>query len=268
MIDRSDVGMLPISSLNALEYCPRKFYYQFVQGEMLINEFVLEGTLAHQRVHEAGTHTTAAGEIETTRLYLYSEALHLTGFADVIEERAGVFLPVEYKHGHQGEWLNDHIQLCAQALCLEERIAVQHEIGQHTVQHETGRPPAPIRLANAAGGLAMRPVNAAAHLPTVRQDARRQLPYGSGKTKGEGLPLHIPYGYIFYVGSRRRVKVHFTEQLRARTRETIAQALQVAALGSPPPPLSGKMAARCPKCSLLPLCLPEEVRLLQSKKRT
>lgn len=195
--------MIPISSLNALEYCPRSFYYQFVQGEMLVNEFVLEGTLAHQRVHQAGTHGTAEGEIETTRLYLYSEVLHLTGFADVVEERAGVFLPVEYKHGHQGNWLNEHIQLCAQALCLEERQP--------------------------------------------------------------GKPL-IAYGYIYYVGSRRRVQVAFTPQLRARTKAAIAQAFQVAARETPPPPLSGTFAARCPPCSLLPLCLPEEVRLLQSKK--
>jgi len=203
MIDTFQVGMLPISSLNALEYCPRKFYYQVVQGEMLVNEFVLEGQLAHQRVHQAGTHAMAAGEIETTRLYLYSEALHLTGFADVIEERAGVLIPVEYKHGHQGNWLNDAIQLCAQALCLEERQA--------------GKPP-------------------------------------------------LPYGYIFYLGSRRRTQVKFTTELRDKTRATIAQALKVAALETPPPPLSGNMAARCPNCSLLPLCLPEEVRLLRSKK--
>ena len=75
MIDRSEVGMLPISSLNAMEYCPRRFYYQFVQGEMLVNEFVLEGTLEHQRVHQAGSHRTGVEEIETTRMYLYSEAL-------------------------------------------------------------------------------------------------------------------------------------------------------------------------------------------------
>ena len=204
MNNPSPMEMIPISALNALEYCPRSFYYQFVQGEMLVNEFVLEGQLAHQRVHQAGTHTTAEGEIETTRLYLYSEALHLTGFADVVEERAGVLIPVEYKHGHQGQWLNDQVQLCAQALCLEER--------------QPGKPP-------------------------------------------------IAYGYIYYVGSRRRIKVPFTMQLRARTKAAIAQALQVAALETPPPPLSGKLAARCPPCSLLPLCLPEEVRLLQAKKK-
>ena len=121
MMDTSGREMLPISSLNALEYCPRKFYYQFVQGETLVNEYVLEGTLAHQRVHQEGTHAMAEGGMQITRLYLYSEALHLAGFTDVVEERAGVFIPVEYKHGQQGQWLNDQIQLCAQALCLEER---------------------------------------------------------------------------------------------------------------------------------------------------
>jgi CRISPR-associated exonuclease Cas4 len=204
MTDTSRIEAIPISSLNALEYCPRSFYYQVVQGEMLVNEFVLEGQLAHQRVHQAGTHTTAEGEIETTRLYLYSEALHLSGFADVIEERAGVLIPVEYKHGHLGNWLNEHIQLCAQALCLEER--------------QPGKPP-------------------------------------------------IAYGYIYYIGSRRRVQVPFTPQLRARTKAAIAQAFKVAALETPPPPLSGKLAARCPPCSLLPLCLPEEVRLLQARRK-
>ncbi len=201
MSDTSQMEMIPISSLNALEYCPRKFYYQYVQGETLVNEFVLEGALAHQRVHQAGMRM-AEGEMETTRLYLYSETLRLVGFADVIEERAGVLVPVEYKHGQQGQWLNDHIQLCAQALCLEER--------------QPGKAP-------------------------------------------------IAHGYIYYVGSRRRVRVDFTQQLRARTKAAIARALKVAALATPPP-LSGDLAARCPNCSLLPLCLPEEVRLLQSNK--
>src|SRR6266581_1603437 len=165
MVDTSHVEMLPIASLNVLEYCPRKFYYQFVQGETLVNEFVLEGTLAHQRVHQTGTRTTAEGEMQTTQLYLSSEVLRLSGFADVVEERSGVLVPVEYKRGQQGQWLNDHIQLCAQALCLEERQP--------------------------------------------------------------GKPL-IPYGYVYYVGSRRRVQVTFTQQLRAGTRAAIARALQIA----------------------------------------
>jgi CRISPR-associated exonuclease Cas4 len=199
----SPLEMIPISSLNALEYCPRSFYYQVVQGETMVNEFVLEGQLAHQRVHQPGTRTTAEGVIETTNLYLYSETLHLIGFADVVEERAGEVIPVEYKHGQQSNWLNEHIQLCAQALCLEER--------------RPGKPP-------------------------------------------------IAYGYIYHIASQRRTKVLFTPQLRARTKAAIAQAFQVAALATPPPPLSDKLAARCPSCSLRPICLPEEVRLLRLQK--
>src|SRR5690242_12492273 len=111
MRNASHREMLPISSLGALEYCPRSFYYQVVQGEMAVNEFVLEGQLAHQQVHQPGTHATAEGTIEITHLYLYSEELRLTGFADVIEEQAGMLIPVEYKRSHQGNWLNEHIQL-------------------------------------------------------------------------------------------------------------------------------------------------------------
>ena len=48
MSDTSRLETIPISSLNALEYCPRSFYYQVVQGETLVNEFVLEGQLAQR----------------------------------------------------------------------------------------------------------------------------------------------------------------------------------------------------------------------------
>jgi len=206
MSDHPMPESIPISALNALEYCPRRFYYQFVQGVTLVNEYVLEGTLAHQRVHQAATRTKGEGEIQTTHVYLFSERLRISGFADVTEGQGGLLIPVEYKHGAQskhGGWLNDAVQLCAQALCLEERLE------------------------------------------------------GNGR---------IPYGYIFYIASRRRVQVEFADELRQRTLAAIARAFQVAMLETPPPPLSGEDTVRCPACSLLSLCLPDEVTLLQSGK--
>jgi CRISPR-associated exonuclease Cas4 len=203
MYVRNVPDSIPISALNTLEYCPRRFYYQFVQSDMVINEFVLEGTLLHRRVNQAGTQTVGQDVMQMTRLYLYSEELRLSGFTDVIEEQGGLLIPVEYKHGQQGEWLNDAIQLCAQALCLEER-----------------RP-------------------------------------------GEAP---IPYGYIFYAGSRRRVQVDFSAELREKTRAAIELAFQVAALEKPPLPLEPPLTARCPNCSLVSLCLPDEVKLLRSRK--
>jgi len=111
---------LPISHLNAFLYCPRRFWIEFVQGEMVRNEYVLEGLLQHERV-DLGGGGTVDGEAVLRRVYLYSERLRIAGFADLIEEAHGVWRPVEYKRGRMGRWTNDHVQLCAQALCLEER---------------------------------------------------------------------------------------------------------------------------------------------------
>ena len=120
---------LPISMLNQYAYCPRRFWLMYVQGEMVINAPVLEGTLQHERVHTGGQ-GQESGEVRYRRLYLWSDRVGVSGFADLVEERAGVWLPVEYKHGKQGRWSNDQIQLCAQALCLEERTGTSVPEGQ------------------------------------------------------------------------------------------------------------------------------------------
>lgn len=120
--DLSDSGQLAISYLNALEYCPRRFYYECVLSEFVENVHTIEGTLRHAR-SDAGQTTTEDGVIIHRGSWLWSDRLHLSGFADVIEEEAGQLYPVEYKKGKQGEWLNNHVQLCAQALCLEEMRA-------------------------------------------------------------------------------------------------------------------------------------------------
>jgi len=111
---------LPLSYLNQLEYCERRFWLMFVLGEMEINAPVLEGTLQHERVHTVGRERVGA-EIRQRRVYVYSHRLRLAGFVDLLEEQERGLVPVEYKRGKMGRWLNDHVQLCAQALCLEER---------------------------------------------------------------------------------------------------------------------------------------------------
>ncbi len=225
MSKREPPETIPISYLNALEYCPRRFYYEFVEGDMLVNDFVLEGTLLHERIDEPGKHTTEDGAYQVNRLYLYSEKLRLSGFADVIEEQNGAFIPVEYKHGRQGRWLNDHIQLCAQALCLEELLAgpsneTRYNSNMSALNREERQPDKPL----------------------------------------------IPYGYIFYFGSRKRVQVYFTPELRAKVYAAIDLAFRIALLDTPPPPLDGKIAVRCRDCSLAPICLPDEVKLLMGRK--
>lgn len=119
---------LPISMLNQLEYCERRFWLMYVCGEMEVNAPVLEGIQQHERAHAGGVERDGETTIHR-RVYLWSDRLRVSGFADVVEERAEELAPVEYKHGRMGRWLNDHIQLCAQAMCLEERTGRQVQQG-------------------------------------------------------------------------------------------------------------------------------------------
>lgn len=187
---------IPLAMINALAYCARRFGYEFVQAEMLLNEHVVEGTLRHRGV-DAGGMVWPGEAVQQRRLYVWSERLGLAGFCDLVEERDQRLYPVEYKKGRPGRWASDHAQLCAQAMCLEER---------------TGR--------------------------TIEQ------------------------GAIMYFATRRREIVPFTPALRAEVERLAALARTIAASGVLPPPTD--QPAKCRDCSLQPLCLPDEVRMLGS----
>jgi CRISPR-associated exonuclease Cas4 len=132
---------IPISHLNACAYCPRRFYYEFVLGEMIVNEHMLEGQQLHERVDQPGGNTRGTKE-QLRHLYLCAPKLGVIGYCDLVEvegERADLstlarehkVYPVEYKKGKMGKWLSDHIQLCVQALALEEVLELSVESIQH-----------------------------------------------------------------------------------------------------------------------------------------
>ncbi|MCZ7574550.1 MAG: CRISPR-associated protein Cas4 [Ardenticatenaceae bacterium] len=121
MDERPD--LIPIAMLNALVFCERRFYYEFVLGEMLVNHHVLEGALRHERVHEPGQAHEGA-TVSHRRLYVYSDRYRIAGFVDLVEETDGEVVVVEYKKGRRGDFASDQVQLCAQALCLEERLGI------------------------------------------------------------------------------------------------------------------------------------------------
>ena len=67
-------------------------------------------------------------------------------------------------------------------------------------------------------------------------------------------------GILYYIESRRRVSVPFDDGLVDRTRELLGEMRQTAAAGVVPPPLDD--SPKCPRCSLVGICLPDEVNLL------
>ncbi|NEO85339.1 MAG: CRISPR-associated protein Cas4 [Spirulina sp. SIO3F2] len=112
---------VPLAALNQYSYCPHRCWRMFCAGEFMENEYTIAGTDLHQRVHTVGAQQ--AGETwEVRAIWLKSERYGLTGKADLVEVSAGQYVPVEYKHGQRGDWENDALQLCAQALCLEEMM--------------------------------------------------------------------------------------------------------------------------------------------------
>lgn len=72
-------------------------------------------------------------------------------------------------------------------------------------------------------------------------------------------------GVIYYVGSKQRVNVPFDDDLISRTRELIAATREMAVIGEMPPPLVD--SPKCPRCSLVGICLPDEVAYLNGSDR-
>jgi CRISPR-associated exonuclease Cas4 len=112
-----------ISALNHFDYCPTRCYWIYVAGEFRDNEYTVEGEIIHENVHKT-MKTTRGDLVQIRKVHVYSRKYGLIGFADLIEEKAGEIYPVEYKRGRRGDWKNDKLQLCAQALCLEESLII------------------------------------------------------------------------------------------------------------------------------------------------
>ena len=115
----NDTDYIPIAALNQYSYCPHRCWRMFCAGEFIDNQYTIEGTSLHDRVHTLGeSHREETWQIRA--IWLKSEHYKLIGKSDLIESESGQLYPVEYKRGRKGEWDNDELQVCAQALCLEE----------------------------------------------------------------------------------------------------------------------------------------------------
>ncbi|BAY90203.1 MULTISPECIES: CRISPR-associated protein Cas4 [unclassified Tolypothrix] len=115
----NEIDYIPIAALNQYAYCAHRCWRMFCAGEFIDNQYTIEGTSLHERVH-----TNGDGYREETwqirAIWLKSDKYKLIGKSDLIESENGKFYPIEYKRGRKGEWDNDEMQVCAQALCLEE----------------------------------------------------------------------------------------------------------------------------------------------------
>ena len=137
MIAHSDIDeddWVPISALQHHVYCPRQCALIHVDQVFDDNVHTARGNAVHSIVDYRETEGSYEGVRIERALPLFSRALGLTGKADVIEIHPdGQVIPVEYKHGRKNARRADDVQLCAQALCLEEmlRISISHGVIWH-----------------------------------------------------------------------------------------------------------------------------------------
>ncbi len=131
----NEPSQIPLSSLMHYAYCPRRCALIHLENIWEDNEYTAKGTRSHTRADEPTIELLEGIRIERA-LPLFNDALELSGRADVVEFMPDETpFPVEYKSGKRKkspdpetanlEKLCDDIQLCAQALCLEEMLEIR-----------------------------------------------------------------------------------------------------------------------------------------------
>ena len=224
---------LPARMLNEFVYCPRLFYYEFVEGVFVHNADTMRGAAVHTRVDSgSGAMPPAEGGksedriskseepeiIHSRSVSLGSDRLGVTAKIDLVEVRAAQandavgerdlfskveVCPVDYKSGapREGEegmelWDADKMQLGLQCLLLRDNGYICNE------------------------------------------------------------------GIIYYRATKQRVRLAITPELESWVVKKIDEARACAA-GSIPPPLVD--SPKCPRCSLVTVCLPDETRMLAQR---
>ncbi len=119
----SDDDLLPISALQHILFCPRQCALIHLERLWVENRYTAEGRVLHERVDKRGGRP-GKGVRVVYAMDLKNRRLGLTGKADTVEFHADgsrwMPYPVEYKRGASKKGNHDRVQLCAQALCLEE----------------------------------------------------------------------------------------------------------------------------------------------------
>lgn len=181
----------PVVAISAIEhfvYCPRQCALIHGDGIWTDNPHTIRGHRAHRRVDNPNASRIERGNRILRAVPLWSDRYGLSGRADVLEIHPDdAVVPIEHKAGVR-HGVSADLQLCAQAICLEDML-------------------------NTA----------------------------------------VPHGYVWYGGTRRRLRVDFTVQLRDETLKAISNIRAQIVSGQLP---TAPNDERCSQCQLLHHCLP------------
>ena len=205
-----DTPLIPARMVNEFVYCPRLAYLMWTQGEWAETGDTVEGNRVHARVDRPSAPLPAPEALETGEalasekvvsrsLTLSSTTLGVIAKLDIAEADDGIVTPVDYKRGKrphvaQGVYEPERIQICLQALLLEEH------------------------------------------------------------------GYRVEDGAIYYAEGRERVRITLDDGLRTAARTAVSELRLTVSQSRIPPPL--KDSPKCPRCALVTVCLPDDVRSL------
>ena len=167
-----------VSALNQYTYCPRRCALIYLDGEFTDNVHTARGNAEHERVDSSGHAPTKDGVRTEYALPIWSDRIGLIGKCDAVEFWPdGTIFPVEYKHGKRRAWINDDLQLAAQAMCLEEMLGKR--VMEGAIYHASSRRRREVRITDALRRQvedtvsAIRQILSAGRLPPVTTEERR-----------------------------------------------------------------------------------------------
>jgi CRISPR-associated protein Cas1 len=234
--------------LNEFVYCPRLFYYEFVESVFVESGDTLRGKALHRRVDGGKGELPPAGEKEEGRRKKAESGITAVAAPSTLGPEPTTD---EVIHSRSVQMGSDRLGVTAKMDLVEVRAGkVSGEAG------ETG---------DLFSALEVCPVDYKAGAPKEGEggnelwDAdRMQLGVQALILRNNGYTCNE--GVIYYRETKQRVRLPITPELALWVEERIGAARQAAA-GAIPPPLVA--SSKCPRCSLVSVCLPDETRLLR-----
>ena len=210
-----EADYLQLSGVQHFSFCRRQWALIHIEQQWAENERTTAGELFHKRAHDEGLTEKRGSKLIVRGMKIASSRLGISGNCDVVEFHSvsdgiqikkydGLWkaVPVEYKKGIEKNGQEDMIQLCAQAICLEEMLLTE-----------------------------------------------------------------IPYGYLYYGESKKRVKVIFDNELRNEVIALCKEMHQYFAKDYTP---KSKRTKKCNACSLKDICIPklEKIKSVKTYMKT
>ena len=142
MMEYNEDEFLMLSGIQHFAFCRRQWALIHIEQQWAENYRTIDGQIFHENAHNGAFSETRNGILIRRGLSVFSRTMGISGICDIVEfhpSEEGISIskdskrylpfPIEYKRGEPKQYQADDLQLCAQAMCLEEMLLCKIEKG-------------------------------------------------------------------------------------------------------------------------------------------